>query len=221
MISNAFQAELKGIEIPIHCGEFILNEGSSQDIDIYKLGEGKRSAGVYLLKKANDTNVNDAFVIKFYEELTSYENDTVALKQLHEVINRNPGLSIGAVQEITPNLEVPSVLTGLHKVNLNVYLNYIKGSTLEILWERLTEEFKSSFIESLKKLESCFKDMYSKNGFTVWTQLRTRKRFFSHNRTPTLRIGVTDPTGKCTRHCLHGGNFVLTKQHELFVIDPR
>ena len=91
MISNAFQAELKGIEIPIHCGEFILNEGSSQDIDIYKLGEGKRSAGDYLVKKANDTNVKDAFVIKFYEELTSYKNDTVALKQLHEVMDRNPG----------------------------------------------------------------------------------------------------------------------------------
>ena len=221
MISNAFQAELKGIDIPIDCGERIPNEGSSQDIDIYKLGEGKRSAGVYLLKKANDTNVKDAFVIKFYEELTSYENDTVALKQLHEVMDRNPGLSIGAVQEITPNLEVPGVLTGQHKANLNVHLNYIKGSTLENLWERLTAEFKSSLIESMKKLESCFKEIYSKNGFAVWTQLRTRKRLFSHNRTPTLRMGVTDPTGKCTRHCLHGGNFVLTKQHERFVIDPR
>ena len=221
MISNTFQVELKGIEIPIHRGKRILNEGSSQDIDIYKLGEGKRSAGVYLLKKANDTNVNDAFVIKFYEELTSYKNDTVALKQLHEVMDRNPGLSIGAVQEITPNLEVPGVLTGQHKANLDVHLNYIEGSSLNILWERLTEEFKSSFIESMKKLESCFKDMYSKNGFTVWTKLKTRKKLFSHNRPPTLRMGVTDPTGKCTRHCLHGGNFVLTKQHELFVIDPR
>jgi len=81
-------------------------------------------------------------------------------------MDRNPGLSIGAVQEITPNLEVPGVLTGQHKANLDVHLNYIEGSSLNILWERLTEEFKSSFIESMKKLESCFKDMYSKNGFT-------------------------------------------------------
>lgn len=215
-IQHTFIKQLEGIDIPVYLGERTFNEEDESVVDVYKLGKGKRSGGVYRLQKQDE-----AFVIKFYEELSSYENDIAALNLLYNIIDDNPELKIGTVRQINPKFDPPKKLQTAHENDMEAHLDYIEGSTLSSIWSKLPKEFKNDVIQSIEKLESCFKEIYSKSGFTIETELRKRKGLLSHRKTPTLRMRITEPSGKCVRYCLHGGNFILTTQYQLVVIDPR